>query len=167
MSPGTAPAGDAAGPEPDPSHSTRRPIEVAAALLFRDGSLLITQRPHGSHLAGLWEFPGGKREPGEGWKECLRRELLEELGVGTEVGPLFEEIVHPYPNKSVHLRFYLAKLTSGEPRPLGCAAVAWVDPAGLDQYEFPSADATIVERLRTTPSLWSATSWNPAGDDLI
>ena len=60
---------------------TRRSIEVSAGLVFRSGQLLITQRPAGGHLAGLWEFPGGKRELGESFEECLRRELQEELGV--------------------------------------------------------------------------------------
>src|SRR5690348_10762520 len=75
--------------EPERQESARI-IEVAAGLVFRDGRLLITQRPAGTHLAGFWEFPGGKREPNETYEECLRRELWEELAIEVSVGPLVE-----------------------------------------------------------------------------
>src|SRR3954447_23330114 len=81
-------------------------LEVSAALLFHKGKLLITQRKRGTHLAGLWEFPGGKREAGETPEECLRRELREELSIETAVHELIEEIVHDYPERSVHLKFF-------------------------------------------------------------
>ena len=129
-------------------------IEVSAALLFRDGRLLVAQRPAGSHLAGLWEFPGGKREPGESWEECLRRELREELGIEVAVGALFEEVVHAYPGKQVHLRFFRARVVAGEPRPIGCAAVAWISRAELGRYEFPPADAGLLARLAAPETGW-------------
>src|SRR5262245_39486926 len=116
-------------------------IEVSAALVFRGGRLLITQRQAGSHLGGLWEFPGGKREVEETFGQCLVREIREELGVEISVGTLFEEVHHDYPGKSVHLKFFLCRLVSGEPQPLECAAVKWVDQAELSRYEFPAADA--------------------------
>jgi mutator protein MutT len=122
-------------------------IEVSAGLVFRDDRLLITQRPAGSHLAGLWEFPGGKREPGETWEACLERELAEELGVRVSVGRLFEEVVHDYPGKRVHLRFFVCRLVAGEPAPIGCAAVAWVTAGELGRYEFPPADANLLTAL--------------------
>jgi mutator protein MutT len=123
-------------------------IEVSAALIFHGGKLLITQRHAGSHLGGLWEFPGGKREPGETFEECLVREIREELGVAIAVGELFEEVRHDYPEKSVHLKFFLCRLLSGEPQPLDCAAVKWVDKAGLQAHEFPAADARLLEMLQ-------------------
>lgn len=126
-------------------------IEVSAGLLFRDGRLLITQRPAGTHLAGLWEFPGGKREAGETWEACLERELQEELGVRVEVGRLFDEVVHEYPGKRVHLRFFICRLTDGEPAPLGCAAVKWVTAADLARHEFPPADAHLLAALPLAP----------------
>ncbi|MFA6546926.1 MAG: (deoxy)nucleoside triphosphate pyrophosphohydrolase, partial [Limisphaerales bacterium] len=103
-------------------------IEVSAGLVFRAGRLLITRRPAGGHLAGLWEFPGGKREPGESFEECLRRELHEELGVDVLVHDEIERITHSYPEKSVHLRFFRCTLAeaSPEPRAIGCQAMAWV-----------------------------------------
>jgi len=127
----------------------RKSIEVSAALIFHGGKLLITQRHAGSHLGGLWEFPGGKREAGETFEACLVREIREELGVAIAVGELFEEVRHDYPEKSVHLKFFLCRLLSGEPQALDCAAVKWVDKAGLGEHEFPAADARLLEMLRT------------------
>src|SRR3954468_16443849 len=75
----------------------RAMIEVAAGLVFRSGKLLITQRYPEAHLGGLWEFPGGKREPQESFSECLQRELMEELGIEVEVLDLVETITHEYP----------------------------------------------------------------------
>ena len=126
----------------------RKVIEVSAALVFREGRLLITQRHAGSHLGGLWEFPGGKREAGETFEECLVREIREELGVEISVGELFEEVRHDYPEKSVHLKFFKCRLLAGEPQALDCAAVKWVDHAGLGAHEFPAADARLLERLK-------------------
>jgi len=122
-------------------------IDVAAGLVERDGLILITQRKEGSHLAGLWEFPGGKREPAETWQDCLVRELHEELAITVTVGELRYETVHHYPEKSVRLRFYAAVLISGEPRPIDCAAVAWVGPKDLPTYAFPEADRELVALL--------------------
>ena len=126
-------------------------IEVSAALIFRDGKLLITQRHASTHLGGLWEFPGGKREPGETFEQCLVREIREELGVDIAVGKLFEEVAHDYAEKSVHLKFFLCSLISGEPQAIGCAAWRWITPAELGGYEFPAADARLLDKLRGLP----------------
>ncbi len=122
-------------------------IEVAAGLVEREGRILITQRKPGSHLAGLWEFPGGKREPAETWEDCLVRELREELAITVAVGPLRHETVHRYPEKTVHLRFYAATLVSGEPQAIDCAAIAWVLPGEFSGYAFPEADRELVDAL--------------------
>lgn len=129
-------------------------IEVAAGLVFDRQRLLITQRPPGSHLAGLWEFPGGKREPGETWEDCLRRELSEELAIEVDVSRLHTELSHRYPEKTVHLRFYLCTLREGPPRAIGCSAFAWVNRDELGRYEFPPADARLLNELAGTSSLW-------------
>ena len=126
---------------------TKNCIEVSAALIFRSGRLLITQRHARSHLGGLWEFPGGKREAGETFEQCLVREIREELGVEIAVGELFVEIAHAYPEKSVHLKFFICQLLSGEPQALDCAAVKWIDQAGLRKHAFPGADARLIESL--------------------
>jgi mutator protein MutT len=129
-------------------------IEVAAGLVFRQGEVLITQRPAQGHLGGLWEFPGGKREPAETWEACLRRELMEELGIEVVVGELLESSIHAYPDQTVQLQFYRCRLLRNEPRPLGCQTVAWVNADQLGNYGFPAADAGLLDRLRSTPELW-------------
>lgn len=116
--------------------------------------MLLTRRSVGTHLAGLWEFPGGKREAGESWEACLIRELREELDVDVEVGALFEEVRHEYPGKAVHLRFYRCRLARGEPRAVDCAAVAWVTREQLRDFAFPEADATLLHRLEAASSVW-------------
>ena len=121
-------------------------IEVVAAVLERAGSILITRRRQGAHLAGLWEFPGGKRDPGESADAALRRELLEELGVAVEVGEAIETIDWDYPDKRVRLAFFRC-VPLGEPRPLEGQDMAWVRPADLGRYEFPPADAALLALL--------------------
>ncbi|MBI3874589.1 MAG: 8-oxo-dGTP diphosphatase MutT [Verrucomicrobia bacterium] len=131
-------------------------IEVSAALLFRDGKLLITQRRPQDHLGGLWEFPGGKRELNETFEQCLARELREELGIEAQVCELVEIITHAYPEKTVHLRFFRCalKAESAEPRALHCHALAWVSADELDRYDFPAADAQLLSHLKSSPVLW-------------
>ncbi len=130
------------------------PIEVAAGLLFRHGELLITQRRLSDHLGGLWEFPGGKREPEETFEDCLRRELKEELGLEVEPGELLQTVVHSYPEKTVHLNFYRCTCPLGEPQALGCAALAWVKPEQLLGYTFPAADQQLLRLLEERLDLW-------------
>lgn len=122
-------------------------IQVAAALIVREGRYLITQRNVGVHLGGLWEFPGGKREQGESLEACLRRELLEELGIDITDPVLFRVIRHAYPEKTVELHFFRCALVSGLPRPLGCADLRWVTPEELPQFPLPPADQSLVEAL--------------------
>jgi mutator protein MutT len=140
-------------PRPSPT-GDRISVEVSAGLVFRAGQLLITQRHAGSHLGGLWEFPGGKREPAETFEQCLVRELREELGVEVAVGGLVEDLTHAYPEKTVRLKFFVCRLVRGEPQPLDCAAVKWVDRAGLAAHEFPAADAKLLEKLRVSSGFW-------------
>jgi mutator protein MutT len=131
-------------------------IDVAAGLVFRRGRLLITQRRPGDHLGGLWEFPGGKLELGESFEHCLVRELREELGIEVRVGVQVDEISHSYPEKTVRLRFFRCELLEGEPQPIHCHAVAWVTPQTISNYEFPAADAQLLEMLKSDGSLWES-----------
>lgn len=131
-------------------------IDVAAGLIFRNGLLLITQRRRGDHLGGLWEFPGGKREPGESFEECLHRELREELDAGVEVLDLIESIAHDYPEKSVHLRFFRCRLADSEPRSVACADLRWVSREELLQHDFPEADQRLLKKLWTETTLWES-----------
>ena len=131
-----------------------KPIDVAAGLVFHQQKLLITQRLEGSHLAGLWEFPGGKREPGETFEDCLVRELREELDIEVALGQAFDEITHDYLGKTVHLKFFLCRLAKGEPRAIGCAAYEWATRESLGKRDFPPADERLLERLVDTAALW-------------
>jgi len=140
----------------DDTPAGRKVVEVSAGLVFRGGKLLITQRHNSGHLADLWEFPGGKREPGETFEQCLARELHEELGIEVAVGRLVESLTHQYPERAVHLQFFLCAWRRHEPRPLDCQAVAWITPDDLAQYEFPAADERLLARLKTDWASWAA-----------
>ena len=129
-------------------------IDVAAALVFREGKLLITQPYADAHLGGLWEFPGGKREPDEDFEACLQRELREELGISVTVGELLESLTHAYPEKTVHLKFYRCRWQEHEPQALGCAAFKWVTAGELQDYTFPAADARLLGQLKADTDLW-------------
>jgi mutator protein MutT len=129
-------------------------LDVAAALVFRDGKLLITQRYADAHLGGLWEFPGGKREPNESFEVCLARELREELGIEVVVGGLVESLTHAYPEKTVHLKFYRCRWEKHEPQPLGCSAFKWVSAGELKDYAFPAADSRLLDKLRHDQEMW-------------
>ena len=129
-------------------------LDVAAALVFRDGKLLITQRYADAHLGGLWEFPGGKREPNESFEVCLARELREELGIEVVVGGLVESLTHAYPEKTVHLKFYRCRWEKHEPQPLGCSAFKWVSAGELKDYAFPAADSRLLDKLQHDQEMW-------------
>ncbi|HXS67673.1 MAG TPA: 8-oxo-dGTP diphosphatase MutT [Candidatus Polarisedimenticolia bacterium] len=131
-------------------------IEVSAGLVFRNGKLLITQRHADSHLGGLWEFPGGKREASETFEECLVRELREELGIEVEVGEVLESLTHAYPEKTVVLKFFCCRWKANEPQAIDCGDLRWVSAEELRNYEFPAADARLLEMLRTSPQLWKS-----------
>lgn len=130
-------------------------IDVAAAVIFKSGKLLITQRRLNDHLGGLWEFPGGKVEPNENFRECLVREIREELGIEIEVFEEIEEITHSYPEKTVRLKFFRSSVVSGEAKAIACHDLAWITRGHLRLYQFPAADARLLEKLE------SGTFWDP------
>ena len=123
---------------------------VAAGVLFEGGKVLVTQRKAGTHLAGAWEFPGGKVEEGEDPRQALERELHEELGVSAEAGEILDVSFHRYPEKAVLLLFFEATLREGspEPRPLDIAALRWAGPDELDERDFPPADLAILRKVK-------------------
>jgi len=124
-----------------------RRVRVVAALLRRDDRVLIQQRPAGSARAGLWEFPGGKQEPGETDEQALARECQEELGVTVEVGPRLWETEHAYDDLAVSLALFDCRLTAGEPRPLCGQRLAWAERSRLEDYPFVAADAPLLGPL--------------------
>lgn len=121
---------------------------VVAAVIVRDGRVLLTRRLEGQHLAGLWEFPGGKLEGGESPEEALVRECREECGIEVEVGGILDVTYHRYPEKDVLLLFYRCELRAGEVRHLQVADHAWVAPSELDDYPLPPADERVIARIR-------------------
>lgn len=121
-------------------------VDVVAAVIERDGLILIARRPAALHLGGLWEFPGGKQNANESPEAALAREIAEELGARVTVGPLLERVDWSYPEKRVRLSFFRCAI-EGEARPLEGQELAWVPPADLRRYEFPPADATLLDRL--------------------
>jgi mutator protein MutT len=124
----------------------RRVTRVVAAVIERDGKLLITRRREGGPLGGLWEFPGGKPDPGESDADALRRELREELDAAIRVGEPLETVEWSYPDMRVELHFFRCTL-EGSVRALEGQQMAWVAPGDLPGYEFPPADAALVARL--------------------
>ncbi len=125
-------------------------IVVSAAVVVQHGKVLLTQRKTGTHLAGAWEFPGGKVEADEDPRDALVRELREEIGVAVEVGEIVEVTFHRYPAKSVLLLFYAARLAEGSPAPaaLDVAAVRWAAVEELRDELFPPADVAVLAKVR-------------------
>jgi mutator protein MutT len=122
-------------------------VEVVAAIIRKEGKILITQRLNDVHLARLWEFPGGKVEAGESLDAALQREIREELGVDIAVQDKFYSVEHDYPGKPVRLHFFNCVIKKGKPEAVGVADLRWVLPAELAHFEFPPADEKLIERL--------------------
>lgn len=125
-------------------------LVAAAAMIDVDGRVLICQRPEGKQLAGLWEFPGGKVEPGETPEACLIRELDEELGVKVSKACLAPFVFASHEYEAFHLLMplYLIRRWEGQPAAREHKALKWVKPAKLDDYPMPPADAPLVAWLR-------------------
>jgi 8-oxo-dGTP diphosphatase len=121
-------------------------VLVAAAVVERDGRFLLTRRLTGTHLAGTWEFPGGKCEPDESPEGCLHRELLEELAVGSIIGERLLVTRHAYPGRTVELHFFTATL-NGDPSPQLGQEMQWVARGELKSLELPEADADLIALL--------------------
>ena len=123
-------------------------FHVTAGLICRNGRVLITKRHKGSHLAGLWEFPGGKQEGDETLQECLERELKEELGISVRAEKLLMSVDHEYDTKSITLHLFKCSQPVGDPEPLECESLRWVRPEELTQYPLPSADLSLLPLVK-------------------
>jgi len=134
-------AGTGAGSTP-----ARPRIEVTAAVVERDGAFLLTRRLDGTHLEGYWEFPGGKRHGGESLRECLVREIREELDADVAVGDKMLATSHDYPERTVDLHFFRCTLLT-EPRPVLGQEMRWVRREELAAYPLPPADDELVKLL--------------------
>ena len=129
------------------SKSKKKHIYATAALIMNHGKLLITRRPKGSHLGGMWEFPGGKLESNETLRECLKREIREELGMDVSVNRLVLTVQQEYDERIVTLNFFECACFRGSPKSLEGQEVLWVDLEDLRQYPFPPPDEKIIETL--------------------
>ena len=125
-----------------------RRVLVVAALIGRSGEVLVARRKEQGERAGLWEFPGGKVEPGEGERAALARELREELGVRVQVGELYARLEHIYPDLQVELALYRARLHELEdPRPLTAQELRWVPRRELPGLPFCEADVPLLTQV--------------------
>ena len=121
---------------------------VSAAIIKNsDNEILICRRGPGGSCAFLWEFPGGKIEPGESPEECLVRECLEELEIDIEVLDLFEQTKYSYPERDIEFMFFRASLTKGVPAPSVHDCIKWVSSDRLKDHKFCPADVSVVEKL--------------------
>lgn len=123
-------------------------LEVVAALIWQDGKFFACQRPEHKARGGLWEFVGGKVEKGETKEEALIRECREELGVDIRVQDVFMDVLHQYPDITVHLTLFNARFTGEEPKMLEHQAFMWVTPEDADETVFCPADKEILDEIR-------------------
>ena len=122
--------------------------EVVAALIWAEDKFMICQRPAHKDRGLLWEFVGGKVEPGETKEAALIRECREELAVTLSVGDVFMEVVHEYPDITVRLTLFHATISEGEPQKLEHNDIRWITPAEIPQYDFCPADVEILDKIR-------------------
>jgi 8-oxo-dGTP diphosphatase len=127
-------------------------VVVAAAVVIEERRVLLSQRKAGTHLAGAWEFPGGKVEAGEDPREALKRELREELGIDVQVGEIVDVTFHRYEDadKAVLLLFFEASRQKGSPAPraIDVAAYRWAPGESLRDEDFPPADVAVLRKVR-------------------
>ena len=121
--------------------------EVVAALIWKNNKFMICQRPAKKARALLWEFVGGKVESGETKEQALIRECKEELDILLSVGDVFMEVIHEYPDITVHLTLFNATIAVGEPQKLEHNDIRWITPSEISNYEFCPADEEILARI--------------------
>ena len=122
-------------------------IEVVAALIWDNDKFMICQRPANKSRGLLWEFVGGKVEQGETKEQALIRECREELAITLSVGDVFMDVVHEYPDLTVHLTLFSATIAEGEPQNLEHNDIRWITPNEIPNYEFCPADEEILARI--------------------
>lgn len=122
-------------------------VEVVAALIWDDNKFMICQRPEHKARGLLWEFVGGKVEPGETKEDALVRECHEELAVTLSVADVFMDVIHEYPDITVHLTLFNATIAEGTPQKLEHNDIRWITPVEIPQYRFCPADKEILKRI--------------------
>ncbi len=132
---------------PSKKKASTTKIEVSAAVILRQNKIYIQKRKAGGLMGGLWEFPGGKFEPGESAEQCLRREIKEELGVALHIDEKLMTVKHSYTRFRVTLYVFLCRIRSGKISPTQCEEWDWVKAEALDRYPFPAANVKIIKKL--------------------
>lgn len=122
-------------------------IDVAIAVVTKGEQILICQRKSDDTFGGLWEFPGGKCEPGEDLTACLARELMEELAIKARIVRKLPAIRHDYPHSRITLHPFLCEHGGGEPKAIACQQVKWVAAGELSAYQFPPANESLLKEL--------------------
>ena len=122
-------------------------LYAAVAVIERRGRILICRRHAHDSFGGLWEFPGGKREPGETWEACLRRELREEIGVAVRAIRPYDTMRHEFEDGTVLFRVFRCAIARGKPKALDAQALRWVQVKHLGRYRFPPANHSVIARL--------------------
>ncbi len=130
------------------NRDNRTMIEVVAALIWQGDRFMACQRPAHKARGLQWEFVGGKVEPGETKEQALIRECREELAVTVEVGDVFMDVVHTYPDLTVHLTLFHASIAEGIPQKLEHCDIRWITVEEIQEYDFCPADQVILDRLR-------------------
>ena len=123
-------------------------IEVVAALIWDDDKFMICQRPAHKARGLLWEFVGGKVEAGETKEQALIRECKEELDILLSIGDVFMDVVHKYPDLTVHLTLFNATISKGEPQKIEHNDIKWIKPSEIPNYEFCPADEEILVKIQ-------------------
>ena len=123
-------------------------VEVVAALIWKKNKFMICQRPAHKARGLLWEFVGGKVEPGETKERALIRECKEELDILLSVGDVFMEVIHEYPDITVHLTLFNATISEGEPQKLEHNDIKWITPSEIPNYDFCPADEEILRKIK-------------------
>ena len=139
-------------------------VQVSAALIWKGNRFLICRRPENKARALLWEFPGGKVEPGESEAEAVIRECREELDIQIEPGPLFMALTHEYPDLTVRLTLYHARIVEGTPRLLEHTGFCWITPREIPDFSFCPADAQILSRLQQGVQPWPFHACDSSGN---
>lgn len=137
-------------PQPKAAKPKKRKhrIEVGIACIWREGKYLIQARPTGKSFAGSWEFPGGKREKGESFRECVKREIQEEVGLNVSVRPHFFEELHKFERTELQLRFHRCQIQAGEPKALENQLLRWVSPQEFGEIDFLKTNHQALEKLK-------------------
>lgn len=128
--------------------SNKPHLQVAAGLILRGNKILIAKRPSGTHFDGLWEFPGGKQEEGESLKNCLTRELKEEIGVTVKIENHFLTVNHEYEAKVISLHVFFCACFDGEPKACEGQDIKWITIHDFDRYHFLPPDLKVIAALR-------------------